>query len=346
MARPGVTYHDIANAANVLKGQGKNITIENVRAYLGTGSIGTIHNHLRKWKEIENATHKIAVKENIPDELIGLVKGLWERILTQASEQFTPIEENLRQELANLKQDLEKYKNNNQRWQKLFHQWQQEKTALVNEKLNFQQTFASLQKDHTSLQLQQNALTEQLQEKQDRIAELNRLHKQTQDNLEHYRNSVREQRILDQQQFDQQKQQLQLEIKTYQDQSILMREKFSALQHSATELEKKEQLLLSELKNHKDTVVQLEKIKTEYQLFQSQFKELQQTIHDKNNQLVILETQSNITASKLTDLQQAHSVLQDQNTLLAHDKWILVQEKAQLEGQLKQMQKIAKKVEA
>ena len=43
MSRPGVTFQDIANAAQDLKGQGKTVTIENVRAILGTGSIGTIN---------------------------------------------------------------------------------------------------------------------------------------------------------------------------------------------------------------------------------------------------------------------------------------------------------------
>lgn len=49
MSRPGVTYQDIAAAAQELKGQGKNITIENIRANLGKGSIGTINKYLRQW---------------------------------------------------------------------------------------------------------------------------------------------------------------------------------------------------------------------------------------------------------------------------------------------------------
>lgn len=129
MARPGVTYKDIATAASELKGQGRSITIDNVRSILGTGSIGTINNHLRKWKDAQTSTNKIAVKENIPEELIALVKGLWERVCAQSIEQFTPLETRYQQEVAQLKQEVDKYKNNNQRWQKLYDQWLKEKNA-------------------------------------------------------------------------------------------------------------------------------------------------------------------------------------------------------------------------
>lgn len=54
----------------------------------------------------------------------------------------------------------------------------------------------------------------QLQDKQERIDELHRLHAQVQINFEHYRESAREQRLIEQQQYEQQKQELQVENKT------------------------------------------------------------------------------------------------------------------------------------
>ena len=38
MSRPGVTYQDIVTAVNQLKGQGKSVTIENIRSFLGTAA--------------------------------------------------------------------------------------------------------------------------------------------------------------------------------------------------------------------------------------------------------------------------------------------------------------------
>ena len=62
MARHGITYDDVISAANTLKAQGKSVTIENVRSFLGTGSSGTVNQHLRRWKEAQQSTQKIASK--------------------------------------------------------------------------------------------------------------------------------------------------------------------------------------------------------------------------------------------------------------------------------------------
>lgn len=50
MARPGVTYSEVVQAAAELTGQGKNPTIEQVRLIIGNGSNSTLANHLRRWK--------------------------------------------------------------------------------------------------------------------------------------------------------------------------------------------------------------------------------------------------------------------------------------------------------
>ncbi len=350
MARPGVTYQDVVNAANELKGQNKNVTIENVRAILGTGSIGTINNHLRKWKTIQDSSHKIAAKENLPEELISLLKGLWEGVVTQSTERFIPIEEALQQEILDLKTELEKYKTNNQRWQQLFNQWQQEKTKLVNDKLTLEQALEFKQKENDALTIKQDHLLQQLQEKQARIDELHRLHKQSQDNLEHYRESAREQRLQDQQQHEQQKQQLQFEIKTLTGQLVMQREKTLSFQqqHQILQLS-----FTASEKNYAEAQVQLqqvnaelketEKAKTEFlsasQNWQNQYQALEKILNEKTNQLIDSETEAKLLSQQLIDSKQALSATQDQNKLLAHEKWDLIQEKSQLEGQLKQMQK-------
>lgn len=130
MSRPGVTYQDIVNATAALKSQNKNITIENIRTYLGTGSIGTINKYLRQWRDIQTTTGQSASKENLPEELISVIKHLWENVLTHSSQRTESITADYQQDLVHLKNELEKYRNNNQRWQKLFTQWQEEKLML------------------------------------------------------------------------------------------------------------------------------------------------------------------------------------------------------------------------
>lgn len=351
MARHGITYEDVLSAANSLKCEDKSVTIENVRRFLGTGSAGTVNQHLRRWKEAQNSTQKIASKENLPERLISLVKGLWEGVLEQSTEQFTPIETNYQQEISELKVELEKYRDNNQRWQKMFNQWQQEKIVLTNEKLTLEQALEFAHKENQSLHGKHDSLLQQLQEKQERIEELHRLHQQTQANLEHYRESARQQRLLDQQQHEQQKQQLQLEIKILNEQLIIQREKsleiqqqhqtlqqlFSMLEKNHTEVQSQFQQLIVELeetKNSKNKHLQ------DSEHWQNQYKDSYNLLSNKTNQLIDAQAEAKLLAQKLIDAKQSFVGIQKQNKLLGQEKWELAQEKAQLEGQLKQLQRL------
>lgn len=351
MARPGVTYQDIANAAHELKGQGKNVTIDGVRAILGTGSISTINQHLRKWKEAQASTYSIASKENLPESLIALIKGLWDGLIDQSTEQFLPTEEAYKQEILDLKTELKKYKNNNQRWQKMFNQWQQEKASFSNEKLTLEQALEFAHKENQSLQNKQDGLHHQLQEKQERIDELNRLHQQTQHNLEHYREAAREQRLLDQQKFESEKQQLQLELKDVKEQSTIRHHQYAELQQqnqvlhlSHIELEKRYHEILSDNEAMKESINQFEKSNIENQqtwlYWQQQCKEFEKKFENKSDELITLQSDNKILNHRFIDLKKLLGDTQDQNKLLANEKWELAQKKAQLEGQLKQMQKM------
>ena len=131
MARHGVTYQDIVRAVQEIKGQGKSITIENIRAHLGTGSIGTINKYLRQWREIEKSIENPPSSE-LPETLSSTVRDLWQNMLAQSVRQFELLEANYKQEIIRLKAEVEKYRRNNQRWQVLFTQWQLEKTKLEN----------------------------------------------------------------------------------------------------------------------------------------------------------------------------------------------------------------------
>ena len=350
MARPGVTYQDIANAAHELKGQEKNITIENVRSILGTGSIGTINLHLRKWKETQATTHKIASQENLPENLIALMKGLWEGVITQSSEKFHSVEEAYKNEILELKAELEKYKNNNQRWQKLFNQWQQEKASLANEKLTLEQALEFSHKENQSLQGKQDNLLSQLQEKGERIDELHRLHQQTQYNLEHYRESAREQRLLDQQKFESEKQQYLAENKTLKEEVATKHQQLSVIQQENIKLVETNQIFKknntqyqNENKQLNEARIEAEKKCHEYlitcQTYENQNKKFYATINEHANQLIEHQAENKILLNKLGDLTNELSTIKDQHKLASHEKWEIMQEKASLEGQLKQMQK-------
>lgn len=349
MARHGITYDDVVSAASSLKAEGQSITIENVRRFLGTGSAGTVNQHLRRWKEAQASTQKIATKENLPEGLIAHVKGLWEGVFAQTAEQFTPIESNYQQEITELKTELEKYRSNNQRWQKLFNQWQQEKAALANEKLTLEQALEFAHKENQSLNNKYDGLLQQVQEKQERVEELNRLHQQTQTNLEHYRESAREQRLLDQQKFEREKQQFLSEAKELKEQLLVQQVKYSEL-HQQQQLTKGSYIELQEQYNQSNALIepleneiqQLEKNNIKYQQtslhWQGQFNDLQRSFETKITEIIALQGDNKLLNQQLIDIKDSLRNVGDQNKLLASEKWELVQEKARLEGQIKQMQ--------
>lgn len=67
MARTGITFKQVSDAADTLVAEGKSPTIISVREHLGTGSPNTIHAHLKAWREARPAPKVEAIE--LPTEL-------------------------------------------------------------------------------------------------------------------------------------------------------------------------------------------------------------------------------------------------------------------------------------
>lgn len=107
MARAGITYHDVAKAAGKLSAEGKNPTVDNVRAALGdTGSRGTIAPLLKRWKE-ENQERGRA-QANLPPELAEAVQALYERMQAGMQLQLDEQEATHREALGALQETHDK----------------------------------------------------------------------------------------------------------------------------------------------------------------------------------------------------------------------------------------------
>jgi hypothetical protein len=61
MARTGISFEDVRDAAESLLGRGLNPTIQRVRELLGTGSNTTISEHLKSWQQQLAKTPKIVL---------------------------------------------------------------------------------------------------------------------------------------------------------------------------------------------------------------------------------------------------------------------------------------------
>jgi chromosome segregation ATPase len=351
MARPGISYQDVANAANEVRGKNLNPTMENVRAVLGTGSLSTINMHLRKWKSAEAHTQNVASKENLPPELVSLVKGLWQSIMGTAEQRIQDSALLFQDTIQILTQERDKFQSNNQRWQTLYNQWLQEKTRLLNEKEELEQGLKFTKNELQTLTTKHSALEEQLSEKQERVTELHRLHLQLQENLEHYREAAREQRLLDQAQFDKQKQNLECQLKDRNEQLLVLTEKTTITSHRYADLTTAYEQLQAEHHTLKQQNQELNDKMLNLETSLKESKQLYLKATDENSKLNILnqtyletitevKTQINTQTERLKHQKEAFAELQNQHTLLSQDKWMLAQEKSQLEGQLKQLEKM------
>jgi len=208
MGRPGVTYNDVAMAAEQLASQGRNPTIESVRAAIGSGSTATIGPYLRAWRNKQDASRQVAMKENLPEELISVVKGLWERVFVDAEAKFETERIEIRQALAECEQKLSLLQSEYNRAQQQIRAVTEEKLALTNEKLSLDQTVERFQQRQREIIDQKNGLAIKFEAQTTRIDELHQMHSQVQKNLEHYREASLVQRSQDQQAHEKQRHQL------------------------------------------------------------------------------------------------------------------------------------------
>ncbi len=349
MSRPGITYHDVANAAQQLAAQGKNPTIDGVRSLTGTGSSTTIAQHLKEWKYKQDHTRLLCLKENLPEEIVLTMKGLWERVVNQAEEKVAAIKQDFEQSIADLNDQSTKLQESNMHWQQEFQQMKKERDEVIHEKLASEQLLVNAKIEIATLTEKLVALEQQSQEKQTRIGELHQQNQQIQDNLEHYRAASLEQRMADKQRYEQQQNQLEKTIQqikqeltqAHQEKLVSQRQCHQVtfenenLKVQFAQLNVQHELIAARLA---ESLNELAMKTQDQQHWQTQCHTLQTKYDEQNQTLVNLKTHHAILLQQSETFKSELNELREQNKLIAHEKWILGQEKAQLYGQLKQLE--------
>jgi chromosome segregation ATPase len=95
MARHGIDYESVKQAALKLLSQGISPSVQKIRECLGTGSHTTIAEHLKNWRE-EYATKKVHhLPATMPKELITTFERLWQTAMEHAEQQLANVKEAL-----------------------------------------------------------------------------------------------------------------------------------------------------------------------------------------------------------------------------------------------------------
>ena len=99
MARAGILYSHVAQAAAQLIGAGKNPTVDSVREALGgTGSKSTIAPFLKRWKAEQQDT-MAAVDSGLPASLLQAVTGLYEHMQAELTRKLDQAKQQHAEEL-------------------------------------------------------------------------------------------------------------------------------------------------------------------------------------------------------------------------------------------------------
>jgi len=88
MARHGIDYESVKQAASKLLIKGISPSVQKIRELLGTGSNTTIAEHLKFWRE-QQALKKIHhLPATIPNELVTVIETLWQTAMERAEKQM------------------------------------------------------------------------------------------------------------------------------------------------------------------------------------------------------------------------------------------------------------------
>jgi hypothetical protein len=328
MARTGIEYQDVAEAAQELLRENLPLTIEQVRLRLGTGSFSTVSKYLNQFKDLLQPHSSAA--DNLPPELISFTKGLWSNLVQQVDLKVERLTKQHTETLYALNQELEKYKENNRRWQLLHEQWGREKAQLLLAGKSLENTFFKVQKESDNLQVKNNILLIQINEKEKQIAELQKLHQQIQRNLEHYREATLEQRLLDEERNKQQKiylehinRELKQELFKFKEREALLLQKYESERNGINALQNLNNQLYQELDQLK-------------QVLPVRVKELNESRHVTTH----LQTQVAVLTQQLTTSNRDMSELKEKIHFITSEKIKVIQEKATLEEKLKYINRL------
>ncbi len=217
MARGGVYRTDVEKARRALLDQGKNPTIDGVRAELGnTGSRTTIHRYLREL-EAEEAL-PTGTKVGVSDAIQALVQRLSEQLHAETDAVLAEQTANNALKVKNAESRTELATKESV---ELRHELQRTEQLLVDERTMHTETAAALQQARVQIaQLEERVAghEQRAHEHETQLQSLEEKHRHARDSLEHFRTSSKEQRDREHRQHEQALEALQGELRNAGDQ--------------------------------------------------------------------------------------------------------------------------------
>jgi hypothetical protein len=344
MARGGVTFTEVEEAARYLQGLGKNPTVDAIREKLGTGSRTTLAEHLTRWKALQADG-----EGRLPPSLLALVTGLWESLQRTAEQRIQENQSIAQQEADTLRTQLNAAQQTETRLNQTVHQLQEKLDAEQRAKLALATQWQAIEKSYDKLNTAHQSALKQLENAKEENHRLHQLASQIQDNLEHYQQAVQQQQL--EQNLAKERQHAMYTQELAQQKSLL--EETTLRLHESEKRHALTQIQLEQLqKNHNELINRYEPAVAKNQEREHAFLQLeaqagfQKELSEKSERDLLVERdahsrlrqQVSILTEQLQIAQAAIQKAKDKIDLLRQEKLFIAQEKARFEGALKQLQ--------
>ena len=307
MARGGINKTLIKEARQELLRKGINPSLDSIRVQLGnTGSKSTIHRYLKEIEEQE------AVQLNDEGLLNNTLKEMISRLASQLNADANEIVEKNEEESS---KKINQLNDNLNTFKKQLTHAETQKESLETKLLEKEELIAQQKNKIQNQQLESteshekiNQLIDRIKDKDNYLASLEEKHNHSRDALEHYRQSVKEQRQQDIRLHEQHIQQLQVEQRN-------LNQTLAVKQEDIARLNADNSRLITELKGSGNENIKIEKslaktkqslelVSKDVSLFKDQVDLLSGQIEDKDSQIMSLKDEAQLQISNSKQLEQ------------------------------------------
>lgn len=346
MARAGVTYHDVAKAAEAIKTQGQEPTVDRVRERLGTGSKSTIAPLLKRWRS-DNGD--MADTSGLPNDLVEVVKSLHERVQQMADHRI----DRARQEFKELNEELRKKLDDSSNTIAQLNARQKDLETQIGQRIDeVNQKAQTLEDTHIKLtraELQRDEAITRAAELKENITELKQENRDIRDHFEHYQQRTSEDRQQEREQFRAANQGLKDQIQDLQHRLAQAESRASELidanallQRNADELKQANAAQNSDLKGKIEDIQnlnhELEETVTKCREYQHKYDQFAENIAVLSTQKTDVDKQVAVLTQALETTKAELKTTQDKLAFLTDENKVILQEKAVIQGQFKQLQ--------
>jgi chromosome segregation ATPase len=346
MARAGVTYHDIAKAAEVIKSRRQEPTVDRVREHLGTGSKSTIAPLLKRWRSDNGEAADVS---GLPNDLVEVVKSLHERVqqmadhrIEQARREFEALNEELRTELTHAKNTIAQLTARQQDLENQAERLSKEKSAQSRSLEDARVSLAKAESQRDEAVTRTNDLKQS-------VSELKQENRDIRDHFEHYQQRTAEDRQQEREQFRSVNQGLKDQIQDLQHRLAQTKSRASELfdanaqlQRYADELKQANAALNSDLKGKIEDIQnlkhELEEIVTKCREYQHRNDQLAENVAVLTTQKADTDKEVAVLSHALETTKAELKTAQDKVAFLTDENKVILQEKAVILGQFKQLQ--------